>query len=153
MRDFQIRTLWLCKKYCLFACLQVRTLFRRLASPTYPSSLVSKTSKTSLIFSLAFIRLAIMLRNSSSSIDPLLSWNVYFSESPSFSVYTLKFWKSLPPDCHWTRPGGLVVSRPFPMKFYQWKKIHPSSKIDSTCKPLMHFKNPLRFWNFLSLCK
>ena len=44
----------------------------------YPSQSVSKKSKTCLIFSLAFILMAIMERNSSSSMVPLLSWKGLF---------------------------------------------------------------------------
>ena len=51
----------------------------------YPSASVSKTSKTSLIFSLAFNLVAIMLRNSSSSIVPLLSCNLYINSAPAIS--------------------------------------------------------------------
>ena len=44
----------------------------------YPSQSVSKKSKTCFIFSFAFILMAIMDRNSSSSIVPLLSWKVKY---------------------------------------------------------------------------
>ena len=50
----------------------VRMMMIKLALP-YPSQSVSNTSKTCFIFSLNFILMAIMDRNSSSSIVPLLS--------------------------------------------------------------------------------